>query len=146
MVKVQNGAVLKPLRVLLNAGPMAGLSDQELLERFMEADRDAADLAFAAIVDRHGPMVRRVCRQVIAQFARRSRRLSGDLFHPGAKGIARSAGACRSQAGSMAWLTASVFAHGRPTPGGDGENEPPQLMPDPWFRTGIQATVRNWAT
>jgi RNA polymerase sigma factor (sigma-70 family) len=65
VVKVQGGAVLKPLRVLLNVGPMAGLSDQELLERFMDADREVAELAFAAIVDRHGPMVLRVCRQAL---------------------------------------------------------------------------------
>jgi RNA polymerase sigma factor (sigma-70 family) len=61
VVKIQGGAVLKPLRVLLNVGLMAGLSDQELLERFMDADREVAELAFAAIVDRHGPMVLRVC-------------------------------------------------------------------------------------
>ncbi len=65
MGKVQNGAVLRPLRALLNAGPVSGLSDGQLLERFMGSDGEAAELAFAAIVDRHGPMVRRICRQML---------------------------------------------------------------------------------
>ncbi len=65
MAKVQYGAVLRPLRVLLTAGPVSGLTDGQLLERFMGADGDVAELAFAAIVDRHGPMVRRICRQML---------------------------------------------------------------------------------
>jgi DNA-directed RNA polymerase specialized sigma24 family protein len=65
VVKVQYGAVLKHLRVLRHTGPMAGLSDGQLLEQFMGANRDVSELAFGAIVDRHGPMVRRVCRQMM---------------------------------------------------------------------------------
>jgi hypothetical protein len=65
VASVQYGAVLQPLRVFLYSGPMSGWSDGELIERFLETDTDAAELAFAAIVDRHGPMVRRVCRQML---------------------------------------------------------------------------------
>ena len=68
MASVQYGAVLKPLRVLLHSGPMSGWSDGDLIERFLETDTDAAELAFAAIVDRHGPMVHRVCRQLLGDF------------------------------------------------------------------------------
>ena len=76
MAVVQCRSVLKPLRVLLSAGPMAGLSDGELLGRFLEADRDEAEMAFSAIVDRHGPMVRRLCRQLLLDLHD-----SEDAFH-----------------------------------------------------------------
>jgi hypothetical protein len=60
VAKVRDGAVLRPLRVLLQVGPVAGLSDGQLLERFLGADGEVAELAFAALVDRHGRMVRRI--------------------------------------------------------------------------------------
>ena len=42
-------------------GTLVGMSDQQILERFV--DRDEA--AFEAILLRHGPMVRSVCRQLL---------------------------------------------------------------------------------
>ena len=65
MARLQYRSNLRPLRVLLKAGPMGALSDGQLLERFVGADGDVAELAFAAIDDRHGPMVRRICRQML---------------------------------------------------------------------------------
>ncbi|WP_165229226.1 sigma-70 family RNA polymerase sigma factor [Aquisphaera insulae] len=50
-----------PLDGLLIGGTAAGLTDGQLLERFATATGPAADLAFSAIVERHGPMVLRVC-------------------------------------------------------------------------------------
>ena len=50
---------------LLEADRVAEVSDAELLARFT-AERDApAEIAFAALVHRHGPMVFRVCRQIL---------------------------------------------------------------------------------
>ena len=44
---------------------MAGLSDRQLLDRFV-ARRDAAgEAAFAALVARHGPIVLHVCQQLL---------------------------------------------------------------------------------
>jgi DNA-directed RNA polymerase specialized sigma24 family protein len=55
------------LRTLIAAGTVAGRSDGELLERFL-AERDAAaDSAFTALVERHGPMVWCVCREVLRE-------------------------------------------------------------------------------
>jgi RNA polymerase sigma factor (sigma-70 family) len=53
----------KDVETLFVAGIIGDLGDAQLLDRFLEHDRDpeAAELAFAALVDRHGPMVRRVC-------------------------------------------------------------------------------------
>ncbi len=50
-------------------GTAAGSSDGQLLERFAvcrDTDADDAEAAFAALVARHGPMVRRVCRSLLA--------------------------------------------------------------------------------
>jgi RNA polymerase sigma-70 factor (ECF subfamily) len=53
---------------LFRDGTPAALGDAELLERFAarrgEHD-EAAELAFAALVARHGPMVIHVCRAVL---------------------------------------------------------------------------------
>jgi RNA polymerase sigma factor (sigma-70 family) len=58
--------LLKQIETLFRAGTSGGLSDAELLERFVQLRDEAAESAFAALVDRHGAMVLRVCRQVLA--------------------------------------------------------------------------------
>ena len=57
-------AVLRHLRTLASARTAAALSDGELLGRFADAQDEAA---FAALVERHGPMVLRVCRSILGQ-------------------------------------------------------------------------------
>jgi RNA polymerase sigma factor (sigma-70 family) len=58
-------AVVRDLGTLYNVGPTAGLTDGQLLERFATRVGEAAELAFAALVERHGPMVLRTCRGVL---------------------------------------------------------------------------------
>src|SRR5262245_25454507 len=53
------------IHTLFNVGAAGGISDGELLEMFKDRPGEAGDSAFAAIVERHGPMVHRVCRQVL---------------------------------------------------------------------------------
>jgi RNA polymerase sigma factor (sigma-70 family) len=48
--------------VLFREGTYGALTDVQLLEKFASRHGEAAELAFAAIVERHGPMVLRVCR------------------------------------------------------------------------------------
>ena len=60
------GAVLRQIRTLFNVGTVGELTDGQLLERFATARGEGAELAFAALVERHGPMVLRVCRGVLA--------------------------------------------------------------------------------
>ncbi len=50
---------------LFRTGTAAGLSDAQLLERFLLRHDEAAEAAFAALVERHGPMVLAVCRRVL---------------------------------------------------------------------------------
>jgi RND family efflux transporter MFP subunit len=58
--------VRRQLRTLFNVGAVRELTDGQLLERFATDRGEAAELAFAILVERHGPMVMRVCRGVLA--------------------------------------------------------------------------------
>jgi RNA polymerase sigma factor (sigma-70 family) len=65
MVIRQSESLLDPPTASWEAGTAAVASDDQLLAQFI-ADRDElAEVAFAALVRRHGPMVLHVCRQVL---------------------------------------------------------------------------------
>jgi RNA polymerase sigma factor (sigma-70 family) len=46
---------------------LLGLTDEKLLDRFLGPDGTGAEDAFVALVRRHGPMVRSVCRRTLDQ-------------------------------------------------------------------------------
>ncbi len=56
------GAVIEHLRTLFSIGVVGSLSDSHLLDRFLAGGDEAA---FSALIERHGPMVMRVCSQVL---------------------------------------------------------------------------------
>ncbi|WP_165220110.1 RNA polymerase sigma factor [Aquisphaera insulae] len=58
-------AMPQHLRTLLAAGTTGALTDGQLLERFLAREGEAAELAFATLVELHGPMVLRVCRSIL---------------------------------------------------------------------------------
>jgi RNA polymerase sigma factor (sigma-70 family) len=60
-----NAAVRRQVGTLFNVGTIRDLGDGQLLERFATAGGESAELAFAVLVERHGPMVLRVCRGVL---------------------------------------------------------------------------------
>ena len=62
MASVRLGAALRQIRGLFEAGTVAGLTDGQLLDRYLTR-RDES--AFAALVMRHGPMVLGVCHAVL---------------------------------------------------------------------------------
>ena len=62
---IRGATVAGQVRTLLEAGAAGGLADGELLGRFAARDGDAAEAAFAAMVERHGPMVLRACRSIL---------------------------------------------------------------------------------
>ncbi len=66
MVKRNTGAALRQIRALLEAGTFCGLSDRQLLERFLACRDEVSELAFTVLVERHGPMVLGVCRRILA--------------------------------------------------------------------------------
>jgi RNA polymerase sigma factor (sigma-70 family) len=57
----RNWSAHRYLRALFDAGTVAGLTDGQLLERFAAQSGETPELAFATLVERHGPMVLRVC-------------------------------------------------------------------------------------
>ena len=68
VISESSRAAPRYLADLLQNGTPAGLSDAELLDRFASrrnVQDETAELAFAAILARHGPMVLRVCRAVL---------------------------------------------------------------------------------
>ncbi len=88
------GLALEPLRTLFVAGTVAGVTDGELLHRFAarrdEREDGGAEAAFAALVARHGPMVRRVCRLLLGD-----PNDADDAFQATFLVLARKAGAIR---------------------------------------------------
>ena len=59
--------VSKGVDTLFRLGVVAAMGDEQLLERFraQSAEESDCELAFEAIVERHGPMVLGVCRRVL---------------------------------------------------------------------------------
>ncbi|WP_435018015.1 sigma-70 family RNA polymerase sigma factor [Tundrisphaera sp. TA3] len=77
----------RQMRRLWAAGPAGGLTDAQLLERFAARRDGAAEVAFEALVVRHGPMVFRVCRALL-----RDERDAEDAFQATFLVLARKAG------------------------------------------------------
>ncbi len=65
MVNREYSAARREVRTLFNLGTVGELTDGQLLERFTEDHGEVAELAFAALVERHGSMILRVCRAVL---------------------------------------------------------------------------------
>src|SRR4051794_15360672 len=55
-------AAVRDLQTLFEVGSLGGLSDGQLLDRFVRRREEAV---FEAVVHRHGPMVWGVCRRVL---------------------------------------------------------------------------------
>jgi RNA polymerase sigma-70 factor (ECF subfamily) len=91
--------VLGPLDGLLRHGTAAGASDGQLLERFLGRHDEAAEAAFGALVERHGPMVMAVCRRAL-----RDHHDAQDAFQATFLVLARKAGSVRDRTSLADWL------------------------------------------
>jgi RNA polymerase sigma factor (sigma-70 family) len=58
-------SITKHIDALFRTGTAIGLSDGCLLDRFRGGPADQAEVAFAVLVERHGPMVFHVCRRIL---------------------------------------------------------------------------------
>ncbi|HEV3167314.1 MAG TPA: sigma-70 family RNA polymerase sigma factor [Isosphaeraceae bacterium] len=94
-------AVARHLRTLFGEGTATGLTDGQLLERFLAHRDEAAEAAFAALVERHGPMVMRLCRQVLGD-----PHDAQDAFQATFLVLARRARAIRKRDSVGSWLFA----------------------------------------
>ncbi len=61
----RGGTALRQLSVLFNEGVTGAVTDGQLLERFATRRGEASEHAFAALVERHGPVVLRLCRSIL---------------------------------------------------------------------------------
>ncbi len=93
------GAAPRDIRALFHMGTTGGLTDEQLLEWFVARDREAAELAFAELVARHGPMVLRVCRTIL-----RDPHEAEDAFQATFLILARRAGSIVKRASAASWL------------------------------------------
>jgi RNA polymerase sigma factor (sigma-70 family) len=87
------------LETLFRVGSFTGLPDGALLERFAAGPPDIAEVAFTALVERHGAMVRRTCRQVTGDHHD-----AEDAAQATFLVLARSARSIRSTDSLSAWL------------------------------------------
>jgi RNA polymerase sigma factor (sigma-70 family) len=92
----RSGAVMEHLRTLFSVGTVGALSDGHLLDLFVTRYDESA---FAALLDRHGPMVHRVCRQVLGD-AHDAQDAAQSVFLV----LARRARSIRSQGSLASWL------------------------------------------
>jgi RNA polymerase sigma factor (sigma-70 family) len=65
MTRAETGSIIRQIESLFEGDSIAGLTDGQQLERFNTRPGSAGEVAFAALVARHGPMVLRVCRQIL---------------------------------------------------------------------------------
>src|SRR5579883_622807 len=86
-------------RTLYGLGEVGDLTDGQLLERFVAGRDEAAEAGFAALVERHGPMVLRVCRQIL-----RDAHDAEDAFQATFLVLARRAGSVRQRGSVASWL------------------------------------------
>ncbi len=111
MAVKKSGNALLQLRTLFNVGAIGALSDGQLLEQFATGRGEPRELAFAALVERHGPFVLRVCRSVL-----RDEGAADDAFQATFLALARKAGSLWAQDSLAPWLHQAAYraaAHDR---------------------------------
>jgi polysaccharide biosynthesis/export protein len=65
MVGGPSVALWRDIQTLFDGGTVGGMTDRQLLERFTQHRDASSEAAFEVLVRRHGPMVLRVCRNVL---------------------------------------------------------------------------------
>jgi len=128
MTRARARAVIGCLRKALLPPACAGLTDGELLGRFVaRRDQDA----FAALVRRHGPMVLGVCRRIL-----RHAQDAEDAFQAAFVVLARKAASLRDREAAGNWLygvalRAALEVRKRRTRR-EAKEQQVEVMPHPW--------------
>jgi RNA polymerase sigma factor (sigma-70 family) len=104
MAKPRWGNVLRGVHSLLEEGVTGAVADSDLLQRYATGGRESAERAFAALVDRHGAMVLRVCRNVL-----RDRHAAEDAFQATFLVLARKAASLWVHDSIGPWLHGVAF-------------------------------------
>jgi RNA polymerase sigma factor (sigma-70 family) len=90
---------LRHLCTLYRVGVVGDLTDGQLLERFVAGRDETAEAGFTALVERHGPMVLRVCRQILG-----NAHDAEDAFQATFLVLARRAGSVKKRESVASWL------------------------------------------
>ncbi len=90
---------LRRIDELFQSGIAGDLSDGELIERYLRCGDSAREFAFAALIERHGPMVFRVCEQAL-----KNHHDAQDAVQATFLVLARRAGAIRKRTSVSSWL------------------------------------------
>lgn len=96
----ESTTAIRDLGTLFNVGAIGGLSDGQLLGRFVDR-REAA--VFEAIIHRHGPMVWGVCRRVLRDHHDAEDAFQATFLVPWPARPPRSGPGRSSATGSTAW-------------------------------------------
>src|SRR5437764_721653 len=96
---LKRGFDLVQLRRLFTEGLLGGLTDRQLLERFVAGTGEEGKAAFEFLVERHGPMVLRVCTQAL-----KDRHQAEDAFQATFLVLARQASSIRNRDSVGSWL------------------------------------------
>ena len=80
-------------------GTTSNLTDSDLLDRFISSEGEFASAAFEVIVNRHGPMVFDICRNVL-----RDLHDAEDAFQATFLILARQARSIRKRSSVASWL------------------------------------------
>jgi RNA polymerase sigma factor (sigma-70 family) len=95
----RTAAVIHGVETLFESGAIGQQTDGELLGRFRERHDHTAESAFAILVERHGPMVLRVCRSIL-----RNEHDAQDAFQATFLILVRRAGSVRDRESIGSWL------------------------------------------
>jgi DNA-directed RNA polymerase specialized sigma24 family protein len=87
------------LETIFGGGTLSTQSDGQLLKRFLGRRDETREQAFGALVERHGPMVLRVCRQVLGDYHEAQDALQAVFLV-----LARKAAAVRNRESVGSWL------------------------------------------
>ena len=99
MARARAGTAAALVATLCVDGSLTGMSDEQLLERFVSQQGETAELVFGALVQRHGPMVLAVCRGVL-----RNQHDADDAFQATFLVLARKAPSLRTPGRLGPWL------------------------------------------
>ncbi len=91
--------VLREIGTLFSDGVLVGLTDGQLLERFLSRNDPSAEDAFTILIERHGPMVWGVCRRLLPD-----RDAAADAFQATFLVLVRRASAVRVDDSLGPWL------------------------------------------
>ena len=90
---------LRDIGTLFSDGMLGGLTDRQLLERFVNRNDSSAEDAFTILLERHGPMVWGVCRRLLPD-----RDAAADAFQATFLVLVRRASAVRVDDSLGPWL------------------------------------------